>query len=249
MDYTSALHRLRCFDTPSVSAEDSVRTEMYVTERKRREARVQVGSLDEWLKSLNMHVVAELLSEATLDRAVQLFNKTNQMNLSTRRLTKEELWHWSQQDENHILVFRISDKFGDYGITGIGSISLRRGAELQAQLVDFILSCRVMGRKIEETMLHVVVGLTRMARAKALRAEYIATSKNQPCLRFFENSGLAKINGSTTYFWSAAQTYPKPAFVALAFDPSKRMRSAEIARDEPESDQSLITSAATILEE
>jgi FkbH-like protein len=232
MDYTSALHRLRCFDTPSVSTEDRIRTDLYLTERKRREARAQVGSLDEWLKSLNMHVTADPLSEATLDRAVQLFNKTNQMNLSTRRLAKEELWHWSRQDENHVVVFRISDKFGDYGIAGIGSLSLRRGAELQARLVDFILSCRVMGRKVEETMLHVLVELAKRFGAKALEAEYIPTSKNQPCLGFLENSGLAKTNGGTTYFWSAAQTYPQPPFLTLAFDPGSPVCPAEIARDE-----------------
>src|SRR5207248_5467611 len=152
LDYTATLHGLRCFDTRLVSLEDRTRTEMYVTERKRHEVRTQVSSLEQWLASLNIQVEAEPLSEATLDRATQLLNKTNQMNLSTRRMIKEELQNWNQQPENTVLIFRVSDKFGDYGLVGVASFVLRDG---NANVVDFVLSCRVMGRKVEETMLHV----------------------------------------------------------------------------------------------
>src|SRR5439155_25020037 len=212
MEFKAALQQLRCFDTPMISSEDQTRTGMYVSERQRRAAQAHVSSLDQWLESLQMEVGAEPLSETNLDRATQLFNKTNQMNLSTRRLTKQELWDWSLENGNSMLVFRVSDKFGDYGITGIGSITVRGGTELQAQLVDFILSCRVMGRKVEETMLHVLVELARRARANILQAEYIPTSKNQPCLAIFENSGLAKVDGATTYASNAEHPYSKPPF-------------------------------------
>jgi FkbH-like protein len=215
MDYTTALHRLRCFDAPLPSLEDRVRTEMYVTERKRREVRAQVTSLEQWLASLDIQVKAEPLSEASLDRATQLFNKTNQMNLSTRRLTREELWDWSQKPGRQVLVFRASDRFGDYGLVGLAGISFQDGKERQAQLVDFILSCRAMGRKIEETMLHVAVACAQGRKAKNLRAKCIPTAKNQPCLAFFENSGLAKVDGATAYGWDTERPYSKPPFLTL----------------------------------
>jgi predicted enzyme involved in methoxymalonyl-ACP biosynthesis len=81
--------------------------------------------------------------------------------------------------------------------------------------VDFILSCRAMGRKIEETMLHVAVASARAVKAKSLQAEYVPTSKNQPCLAFFENSDFAKVDGATTYGWNAERPYSKPAFLKL----------------------------------
>src|SRR5439155_12335873 len=156
MEFKAALQQLRCFDTPVISSEDQTRTGMYVSERQRRAAQAHISSLDQWLESLQMEVVAEPLSETNLDRATQLFNKTNQMNLSTRRLTKEELWSWSRENGNSMLVFRVSDKFGDYGLVGIASFRLEAGSQTDARIVDFILSCRVMGRKVEETMLHVL---------------------------------------------------------------------------------------------
>jgi FkbH-like protein len=215
MGSVAALHQLRCLDVRSLGAEDRTRTEMYITERKRREARAHVASLEQWLASLDIRVKAEPLSEASLDRAAQLFNKTNQMNLSTRRLTKEELWNWSQEPDRQVLVFRASDRFGDYGLVGLAGISLQDGEQREAHLADFVLSCRAMGRKVEETMLHVAVGAARAAKAKNLRLEYIPTPKNQPCLTFFENSGLAKMDGATTYAWNPEQAYPKPPFVTL----------------------------------
>jgi FkbH-like protein len=215
MDYTMALHHLRCFPARPVSLEDRLRTEMYVTERKRREVRARVCSLEQWLVSLDIRVEAEPLSEASLDRATQLFNKTNQMNLTTRRLTREELWNWSQEPGRQVLVFRASDRFGNYGLVGLAGISLQDGERQEAHLVDFILSCRAMGRKVEEAMLHVAMASAHAAGAKNLRAEYIPTSKNQPCLAFFENSGLAKIDGVTTYAWNAEHPYSKPPFVTL----------------------------------
>jgi FkbH-like protein len=215
MDYTLALDRLRCFASRPVSLEDRRRTEMYVTERKRREVRAQAASLEQWLKSLDIRVKAEPLSEGSLERATQLFNKTNQMNLSTRRLTREELWDWSQKTGQQVIVFRASDRFGDYGLVALVGISLQSGKVLEARLVDFILSCRAMGRKIEETMLHVAVASARAVKAKSLQAEYVPTSKNQPCLAFFENSDFAKVDGATTYGWNAERPYSKPAFLKL----------------------------------
>src|SRR5437870_8601799 len=168
MEFNATLQRLRCFDTPVISPEDETRTATYVSERQRRAAQAQVSSVDQWLESLQMEVVAEPLRETSLDRATQLLNKTNQMNLSTRRLTKEELWNWSRESGNSILVFRVSDKFGDYGLVGIASFCLEAGSQTDARIVDLVLSCRVMWRKVEETMLHVLSACGRREGAAGL---------------------------------------------------------------------------------
>ena len=217
MEFKAALQQLRCFDTPVISSEDQTRTAMYVSERSRRVAQTQVSSLDQWLESLQMEVVAEPLHEVNLDRATQLLNKTNQMNLSTRRLTKEELWNWSRENGNWMLVFRVSDKFGDYGLVGIASFRLEAGSQTDARIVDFILSCRVMGRKVEETMLHVLAVSAKAVRAKFLYAEYLPTPRNQPCLAFLLRSGLTNRDGAAAFAWNLRRDYVKPSAVTLVF--------------------------------
>jgi FkbH-like protein len=225
MGRKSVLMQLRCFDAPLVTTEDVGRTNMYFAEKKRQAARTEVASLGEWLDSLNVRVVAERLHEANLDRATQLLNKTNQMNLSTRRMTKEELRSWNQQPENTALVFRVSDKFGDYGLVGIASFVLRDG---NANAADFILSCRAMGRKVEETMLHVMSACARSAGAAALHISYIPTLKNQPCLRFFEKAGLVSNGDDKVFTLHLREAYPKPATTHLVLPDSSQEGAPQI---------------------
>jgi FkbH-like protein len=217
LEYKTALQRLRCFDQPQISAEDRQRSGMYATERKRKEVFANVRSVDAWLQTLETRVVVESVSSANLERVTQLLNKTNQMNLSTRRLTKEEIWDWAQQPENTFLVFRVVDKYGDYGLVGIGSLSLTAGEE--ATVTDFILSCRVMGRKVEETMLHVLSTRAKSGGAVKLRACYLPTSKNQPCSRFLESAGLQRNGDDKRFILDLAQPYPKPAAISLELAP------------------------------
>src|SRR6185436_7160553 len=92
----SALLALRCFDTPGITREDAERTQLYSAERKRDALMQQVGSLDDWLKGLAIRVKVEPLGAANLARTAQLLNKTNQMNLTTRRLAEPELSEWAR---------------------------------------------------------------------------------------------------------------------------------------------------------
>jgi FkbH-like protein len=225
MGRNAALMQLHCFDAPLVSAEDVGRTNMYIAERKRQAARTEVASLAEWLDSLNVRVVAERLHEANLDRATQLLNKTNQINLSTRRMTKEELRSWNQQPDNTALVFRVSDKFGDYGLVGVASFVLRDG---NANVVDFVLSCRAMGRKVEETMLHVMSVYARSRGVTDLHIAYIPTLKNQPCLRFFESAGLLSNGDDKVFTLDLRKAYPKPATTDLVLFDSSQERARQI---------------------
>jgi FkbH-like protein len=213
LEYKTALQQLRCFDQPQISSEDRRRSGMYATERKRKEVFANVGSVDAWLQTLETRVVVESVSRANLERATQLLNKTNQMNLSTRRLMKEEIWDWAQRPGNTFLVFRVVDKYGDYGLVGIGSLSLTADAE--ATVTDFILSCRVMGRKVEETMLHVLSTRAKSGGAAKLRACHIPTAKNQPCLRFLESAGLQRNGEDQPFILDLGQTYPKPTAISL----------------------------------
>jgi len=83
-------------------------------------------------------------------------------------------------------------------------------------LIDFILSCRAMGRKVEETMLHVMSARARSRGATRLHIAYIPTPKNQPCLRFFESAGLFSNGDDKVFTLDLQKAYPKPATTHLA---------------------------------
>jgi FkbH-like protein len=143
--FRQTIASLRCFDAPTVTVEDRSRTAMYAAERVRKASVSTAGNLEQWFASLDVTVTVEPLTQANLDRAAQLFNKTNQMNLATRRLSAAELQQWSAVNSHALFTFRVADRFGDSGLTGI--VGLERDGD-RVRLTDFLLSCRVMGRNV-----------------------------------------------------------------------------------------------------
>jgi FkbH-like protein len=211
LSYASSLLSLRCFDTVTRSAEDAARTEMYASDRKRDELRAQVGSLDEWLAGLGIRVRVEPLNASNLARTAQLLNKTNQMNLTTRRLTEPELLGWSREKDHWLWALSVRDRLGDAGLTGILSVQAEGTV---ARVVDFVLSCRVMGRRVEETMLHIAVDTARKHALEVVVADLLPTSKNKPCLEFWERSSFVR-ESPTRFTWKADREFPVPEAISL----------------------------------
>src|SRR4029453_2193787 len=94
--YERALAELTCFDTLMLTEEDQARTRMYVAERERKIARQSVQSLDAYLATLGLTVTVERMDRSNVARAAQLLNKTNQFNLTTRRMPEARYMEWAQ---------------------------------------------------------------------------------------------------------------------------------------------------------
>ena len=122
------------------------------------------------------------LGRESLARAAQLLNKTNQFNLSLRRLDETSFWEWAVTTGNAAYVFHVSDRFGDFGLTGLASIS-RVGTE--ARIVDFVMSCRVMGKKVEEALLGYTVAQAQADGARRVIAPAVEGPRNAPGREFF----------------------------------------------------------------
>jgi len=211
LSYAAALYELRCFDTLSLTEEDLKRAQMYAGERKRRaEARV-FTSLDEWLKTLMIRIEVEELSPENVDRAAQLINKTNQMNLATRRLSPAQLRDWAAQENHKMWTLRVRDKLGDSGLSGVLGLEVRDG---HAVISDFVLSCRVIGRKVEETMLATAIDYCRLRGLSEITASHAPTPKNEPCLAFFRNSGFEEIE-THAFRWPLSKPYPVPEYIQV----------------------------------
>ena len=210
--YSKSLLQLDCFDGLDLTDEDLGRSRTYVLERERQQTKVQFESLDQWLHSLNTEVLVEEWCDANRARIAQLLNKTNQFNLRTRRLSDSELADWLQVPGRKLWAFRVRDRFGDSGITGILSLQF---APESTQIVDFVLSCRVMGRDIERSMLSVAVRYSQQMGQKDLVAGYRPTPKNSPCLEFFRNSGFTRDGEDLIFRWNLMNDYDSPAHIAL----------------------------------
>jgi len=217
LQYPAALAELRCFDAPALSREDADRTRMYAAEQQREAERRDVerrdvGSVDEWLAGLDIRVKAEPLGAANLARTAQLLNKTNQLNLATRRLTEGELTAWAAGDGRELWALSVGDRFGDAGLTGI--LGLERDGDV-CRVTDFVLSCRVMGRRVEETLAHLAVTRGIALGARRVEARYAPTAKNAPTLAFLARSGFTASDDATLFTWDAAQPYALPACITL----------------------------------
>ena len=105
---------MRCFDKTNITEEYKIRVNLYQSESKRTKLKHQLKSVSEWIKTLNLTIVIENIKNENTPRAVQLLNKTNQMNLSTRRLSEKEFNTWVKINSNNLWTIRASDKFGNY---------------------------------------------------------------------------------------------------------------------------------------
>jgi FkbH-like protein len=194
-EYGPFLTALSCFETPALEREDLERTQMYQAEKNRNGVRNLNGDLDGWLRSLQIQVRAAPLRRETLPRAAQLLNKTNQFNLSLRRLDEKSLWEWSQEPSHSAYTFHVSDRFGDFGLVGLATLSLS-GSE--AQIVDFVMSCRVMGKQVEEALLGYTVARAQAAGVARVLAAPVDGPRNGPAKQFFggklSGGGLAPLN-------------------------------------------------------
>ena len=211
-EYGNALLALKCFDAPAPGFEDRNRVKMYSAEQERRGLQKTMSSPEDWLASLDMDVKVEALTLTNLPRVVQLMNKTNQMNMRTRRVSEQELQEWMNCGNRQLWTFRLSDRFGDSGICGIISVEMRKDA---AYIVDFVMSCRVMGRQLEKVMIHIAVNYANQKKPSVeMVAEYLQTDRNRPCLEFWRTSGFNERQGNR-FFWKSADDYPGSAFIQL----------------------------------
>lgn len=186
-DYSTFLSKFRCFDTSFISKEDKKRANLYKSEFKRIKLKENLKSNSQWLKTLQLKVTIEKFKDENLLRIHQLLNKTNQMNLKTRRLSEKELKTWINKPSNKLWSIRAKDKFGDYGIIGILSVSINNKL---TKIEDFILSCRIVGRDIEKVMIEFIKDYCSEIKIKKIQGKYFKTKKNSLLFKCFKELKL-----------------------------------------------------------
>jgi len=189
--YRQTLENLNDFNVLALTEEDKKRGEMYHARKKREELRESISSLEDFLKSLEIKAVIKNADEFSLPRIVRMVNKTNQFNLTTRRYTDVEIHKMKEaKNEFEIYSLQVSDKFGDEGIVGVAII--RKEPKVWT-LDSFLLSCRVIGRKVETAFLARIVADAKEQGISALVGEYIPTQKNAPVKNFYSSHGFEEL--------------------------------------------------------
>ncbi|BDC53179.1 methoxymalonyl-ACP biosynthesis protein FkbH (plasmid) [Bryobacterales bacterium F-183] len=174
--FIPALERGRYCEAITLSAEDRQRANQYRQEAQRKERERSAGSVEEFLASLGMQARAERATPASLDRLTQLCNKTNQFNLTTRRYTKANMEEMAAN--GWVCGFSLRDSFGDYGVIGC-LVALPVAGEPTCWDIDtWLMSCRVLGRQMEQYMFDELVLAATSAGVQELRGRYIPTAKN-----------------------------------------------------------------------
>lgn len=189
--YCKALQNLNDFNTLVISEEDKKRGDMYYAKKKRRALMKTKGSLEEFLRSLDIKAEIRYADSFTIPRVTSLINRTNQFNLTTRRYSQAQVEGMcSQPDRFRVYTMKISDRFGDEGIVGVAIVR----KEKETWVIDsFLMSCRVIGRGVETALLAKIVEDAKANGASVLIGEYIPTPKNQPASNFYRDHNFKRI--------------------------------------------------------
>jgi FkbH-like protein len=192
------------FEATSLTNEDFERTALYQTNAARESLLASTTDLDAYLRSLEMTLVYRPIDEPGMTRVVQLINKTNQFNLTTTRYTEGDI-RSIQADERAIaLQFRLVDKLGDNGMI---AVVIARPANNQGPdiLIDtWLMSCRVLGRGVEQATLNVLVDQARQTGFKRIIGEYRPTPKNHMVKDHFRSLGFELLDArqDNSTLWS-----------------------------------------------
>ena len=179
------------FEVVTLSEDDKHRNEMYKANAMRKEQEESFGNYSDFLKSLEMEAVIRGFEPVYYSRIAQLTNKSNQFNLTTKRMTQAEVEQMAQ-DLGYITLYgKLKDKFGDNGVVSL-VIGKKNGDTLE--LILWLMSCRVLKRDMEQAMLDTLVWQSRESGIRKLHGYYYKTAKNAMVKDFYGAMGFQKLS-------------------------------------------------------
>ncbi|WP_324358983.1 HAD-IIIC family phosphatase [Acetivibrio sp.] len=191
VDFATELYN-NYFYTLDTTDEDTVKTEIYRQNIKRRDAQKSCTSYEAFLKSLETKIEICRISPENVQRAAQLTQKTNQFNLTTKRYSEQELLALIDEEGFEGFAAYVSDRFGDNGMVSV--VITKHKTDGEVELDTFLLSCRVMGRFIEDQIIGFIEDLHKKSGYKRLITYYRPTEKNAPVKDLFERLGYTLLD-------------------------------------------------------
>ena len=183
------------FEKAAVTKEDLEKTRQYADNAKRNQLQAQVQSFEEYLKQLDIVVTPEDPG-ANMVRLVQLVNKTNQFNLTTRRFEQAEMLKVLEDPHRRVFLYRVADCFGDNGIVAAGIVEIQETGK-SALIEELVMSCRVMGKNIEYAIVEDMENALLAEGCQFVEASYLPTAKNKPVETLYEKLGYTVIKSES----------------------------------------------------
>lgn len=221
-EWVKSLSELNLFEVASFSAQDVQRSDLYLQEVCRRTASETAPSFEAFLQSLDMTIEVGRFVPKHLGRIAQLLQRSNQFNLTTRRLNEAQCEALMHDADGCIPWYAtLKDRFGDHGLISI--VILRPEPENATLAVtDWLMSCRVLGRGVEEYLMNSVVNQAREMDLKMIRAFYVPTPKNDMVKDFFGRFGFTKVRetpaGATDWTLDISSYEDRPVLIRSATD-------------------------------
>jgi FkbH-like protein len=185
-------------ETSLLTADDRTRAGSYAALRQAEELRRDVPSLDEFWRTLEMRARVRDVDDASLERAAQLTQKTNQFNLTLVRRSPEQVKRLAEDPEVICRTLELEDRFARHGIVGLVIARPAEDDEKTLEVDTLLLSCRVIGRTAER---HLIAGVAQAALAggrERLRGTYVAGPRNSLVADLYPKLGFAEVAGG---FW------------------------------------------------
>lgn len=181
------------FEKPSLTVEDLEKTKQYAANAKRSGMQAKAASFEEYLKQLAI-VMTRLNPTEHVERLTQLVNKTNQFNLTTKRMDQSQIQSILEDNKKCVYLYQVSDCFGDNGVVAAVIVDISKIPIIE----EFVMSCRVMGRNLEHAILTDVEQDLFNKGFTHLRGVYLPTAKNKPVEKLYEQLGYQKIEEKIT---------------------------------------------------
>lgn len=199
--YARTLAAAGYFEAISFSEEDRSRAGMYQANARRLSLQGQTSDLQSYLESLEMRIVFGSFDRTTRSRVTQLINKSNQFNLTTRRYSEPQVEQLERDPGAMTLHARLIDKFGDNGLI---CVIICRASGPDTWTIDtWLMSCRVLGRRVEQAVLAEILKKARARGVTTLIGEYRPTGRNDMVREHYAQLGFKEIerNGDGATRW------------------------------------------------
>ena len=191
-EFTRCLLDLDVFETLHITDEDKQRTKLYQNEGERKRLKSKITDLNSYLNELNITVEIFVWDEFAIPRIAQLTQRTNQFNLTTRRYSESDINLLAHSESSLIYYIKSGDRFGEHGIVATCIIHIKDDSW---EIDTFLLSCRVIGRGIEQAFLHFICQNAIKKNIKKIIGKFLPTQKNTIAESFYPNMGF-KIQSS-----------------------------------------------------
>lgn len=182
------------FFSLEVTDEDLKKTSMYKAEEKRKIEQSEATSLDDYLKNLKMKLDIHRMLPEEKKRVVQLINKTNQFNTTTKRYSEDDVMSLLKAGSD-IFTVHVADKYGEQGLVTVLILNYK---EKSCIIDTFLMSCRVMGRNIEFEIMSKLKEYLKQKGISSVKASYIRTNRNTPVSNLFDKLGFMLIKNTET---------------------------------------------------